>query len=456
MNESMINKVKSHISKEVIDMFSDEYIELLIRTKLDEIKDKTYNFKFIDEDSLKIFKARVDDRLRQTKKRWFLLHDKNKELIKKEVDGYKYILKEDPDKFVDIFEVKGVEELFHKIEKEVFRWQSDSSTLLHRYRYINVKQKRYIEMALNNDIELIIYNELLKKDSKDSVGDVIKQMPDVFKQFPIDYTNKKKVNIEEESLILDDTGKNYIIDTYKIDDTSIFQSLIGMEKYKKDFVDFFMKTMNKFDINILMVLLNMGNKDFFTSRTVSASLRSILLATDRPDNKHNYNMLKESLYKMFFMKMRVIDENKRGFTFQVVDNIEIYKEKNVEYANVVFNIDIIKQVMENKITSLYEKDIRNFKFSISEVLIYTLQRERIRLHTISPKSLKSKMSLNDFRKEIYFPNKKRSQNIKELEKGLGEIMKDRTIFKDFQRVGETFFLEFYPFTERERKDFVLT
>lgn len=99
---------------------------------------------------------------------------------------------------------------------------------------------------------------------------------------------------------------------------------------------------------------------------------------------------------------------------------------------------------------MYTDVINNLKLESSRILIFRLQKERINCYTENKTTFNT--DLNYFKRALYLTNKRKDRNIKVIEKALDEIVEHKVTLKSYKRRGDMFELEFYPITEREKRD----
>ena len=108
----------------------------------------------------------------------------------------------------------------------------------------------------------------------------------------------------------------------------------------------------------------------------------------------------------------------------------------------IVNNNVVNDYFMDRTVKVYKDVIDKVESDASKVLLFRLQKERVRCSMEGTDIFDTNM--NFFRRTLYFSNKRRNKNIKMVEKALNEIVSHNIMFR----------LEFYPMTEREKRDLI--
>lgn len=113
----------------------------------------------------------------------------------------------------------------------------------------------------------------------------------------------------------------------------------------------------------------------------------------------------------------------------------------------IVNNNVVNDYFMDRTVKLYKDVIDKVESDASKVLLFRLQKERVRCSMEGTDIFDTNM--NFFRRTLYFSNKRRNENIKMVEKALNEIVSHNIMLKSYKRDKDMFRLEFYPMTERD-------
>lgn len=396
----------------------------------------------------------ITKRRREAKKRWL-----NKELEAKKGSGLfeeidqvaRFLYENHPiEKFKAVYEVDSLEELRLKKVKELQSWFNQENAMLCDFPYLNNKKVNQINTAMTNDIQYLIVKTIKEEAPKGEQSAVI-SVTDSLARLPYDYSNRIKLSNNE---IVE--GK-FFENVYYIDDKTRFESRLKVEALEEGLMQENLRMLNKRDHEILAHLLSQNHEALYQPVPMIVEIGDIVRATFGNDSKKNYMAVKESLIKMDFMELRVIDEKtlrstKTDIFYNVT--IEVDEATNKEVARIVFSENLIHEFVKNKTVSIYKNIIDRFSLNTSKVLIFALQRQRIlcATHLDGKEPIVFHTNLNFFRGALVFGAKRRLRQLRIIEDSLDEIVKSEITLKSYTRKGDNFELVFYPFSDKERKD----
>ena len=452
LKKAMESQIRIRINKIYLSVFEEDEIDTIIKNTIEKIMDNLVNIVDIDKEALSL----VSDRIQKTKRRWIKREEEANVGFAKEIDLAKQLFKmvDDEKKFKITFEVDNPDELIELRKEEMEEWKNDRDRLLGEFIYIKSKHLSQIQAAIKNDIECLSYKYI--KDNISHYNSLkISEMPHTIQAIPVDYTNKSLIGdgINPETIGVQKENEQYFVNKYYIGESTIFESVVDAQILKTGTLRNAVKMLNTYDRRILLYLLSSRDElSFCSTREVIVSIGDIVKNCFQSQGAKNYLRAKESLFKMQYLTTGVIDDELKGFTIKILDNVEIYNINGREDARVIFNIDIVNDFVNRKTTSMYKDVIDRFKLPASEILIFKLQKERISLHSKRANPMSIKVNLSFFRSCLFFSNKQKVRNIEIVENSLKEIVDSKITLKSYKRKGDVFELEFYPFTEKEELD----
>ena len=455
------HEIVQKLSENILDRFERMYEEHIYpKLKIDskhyllhlagEMFDEISNLMEVTDETL----YPIMKRRQVTKRRWL-----NKELEASGKSGFheevnkvaRHLYENYPiEKFRAVYEVKSLEELKIKKLEELKQWSKDDDAMMCDFPYIKMKQAKSILVAMTNDIHYLIVKTIKEESPRGEQSTVI-SVPNSITNFPYDHTNRIKINSTE--LVEDKFFQN----VYLIDDKTKFESRMKVEALEEGLMRENLKMLNERDQAVLIHLMSLKHEALYQPVPMVVEIGEIVRAVYQNDSKKSYMAVKESLIKMDFMEVRVIDEKTlRSTKTEIFYNvtIEVDEVTGKEVARIIFSENLIHEFVKNQTVSIYKKIIDRFALKSSKVLIYALQRQRILVatQTDDTKPIVFHTNLNFFRGALVFGTKRRANQIRIIEDTLDEIIKSQITLQTYKRKGDNFELVFYPFSDKERKD----
>lgn len=450
IKEELISILKDRLEnkyKTIMPYFADISFDDFLNDIIIEIENEVSTLTEITKEDVQ----KKYQRIHRTKYRWY-----NKELeegseFMKDIDAAKRLYKNlllggELDKFKLLYgNVECYEDIESVMKKEFKSWLSNEFVLTD-FKYLNTKGKHQIKKAFYNDAMYICFNLLNDKYPHGDEGDItssITEYPYTMTVIPIDQTNRVKL---DTSTKITKANRDYFVNKYIIDDDSIMQSLLDVEALQKMVMASTLKVLGERDVNIFFSVLSKRKSDFFATRTIEVDIGSIVKDVYKSRNETNYLRVKDSLYKMAFLSTGIVNRSLDGFTFRLLENVKI--KGNIAY--VIVSTDVVNDFLEDRTIKMYTDVINNLQLESSRILIFRLQKERINCYTENRNIFNT--DLNYFKRALFLTNKRKDRNIKIIEKALDEIVEHKVTLKSYRRKGDMFELEFYPITEKEKRD----
>jgi len=445
------------IIKERIEKVYNKYLvseEGDIDIFIDNIIKETHLEMFIGIEINDEASSNLMSRINRTKGRWAKKEVKEKVGLYEEVNIIaEGLYKTSPERFMSAYGLDNPEELKEKRIRELENWKSDRNFLLIDFPYLDTKMKYQIKIALINDCKYL-YIAYMKDVSETQKKNLIAKFPKVMSNVPYDYTNRAKLTFQK--IEAEDGLPDQYVNKYIIDDDHIFESLVDVKTIKNVFIGGAVGALNEVDFNTFINLLSFADESFYVTREIIVPLRKLVILNYGENNTgaKNYLAIRDSLFKMQHLTVGVVNAARRGFGLDILDNVDITEVEGREMVRVLVNEDIVRQIVENNTINMYRDVINGFKLNASRLLIMKLQMERIAL-SAQGMPLVSDVGMSFFRGALYFADKKKYRNIRTVENALNEIIESGITLKSFIRKGDTFRLEFYPISNREKKDLLI-
>lgn len=463
-------KIPSFILRDIIDEITNKleaiYNKYVYPSKKIQFKD--YANDIIDE-TLKEIENLVEitnenlypvkKRREMTKKRWFQkeLEEGENSCFYQEIEVvakglYESLKDTEVEKFKIVYGYNSYEELKQAKIEEMKKWANDDDAPQSYFPFIKGKKPSQIEKAIYNDIKYIIIKTIKEKCPKGEQN-AIYATPLSITQIPIDHSNKVKFN---PSSLIRKSNDEYLIDIYYVDDHRVFESYLNIESLQEDLLQRGLKLLNATDMNVLLYVLSLRDEQFYLTREIIVEIGDIVRNVFGTDGKKNYRAVKSSLVKLENLELRATDSSLRNLKVTFFDRAYIYisSDTKKEVARIIVSQDILRQYVKNQTINIYKHIIDKFQLNSSKILITSLQRERIRCDAIRKENepLIFRTNLNFFRGVLYMGKKRRKEQIQVIENALDEIVSNNITLKSYERNGDNFILEFYPFSEQERMD----
>lgn len=401
----------------------------------------------LPEDNIKS----VAQNIRRTKYRWVSKEKKDQDSFYKEIDMAKKMfrfLNNDTEKFKDL--TKSEDPLMYEKEilKELRSWASDPNSLLGEYRYIKYKKQWQILNALTSDAELLTCKNYIKmiNDNPKTVWNIPKPLT----QYPMDTTNSRiSVDVGTLEKIKNSDSMYVDLDVYRFGDIT-FKSRYEVAMFKEHTLMNTIKRLGELDQKIIGYLLSIRDENFFRTREVITTIGDIAKNVSKIINGYTYMTIKESLFGLQYLTITAVTSELRGFSMKILDNVDIIQSDNKDVVRVLFNEDVVQQVLNNQTINMYKDVINNFDNPMSLPIILNLQNERIRAFNRGETTFKT--NYNTFKRYLFLRDKKKKRNIERIVNALNEIVASQKTVKLYTRNGDEFVFEFYPITDEEKRD----
>jgi hypothetical protein len=326
-------------------------------------------------------------------------------------------------------------------------WIEDEELPTCAFPYLNYKTWTQIEPALVNDIKYCIIKEIKDRYPTGERVEVL-TMPNSMTNLPYDHSNRNKMQSME-------IVKNQYIREIYINDNTVFETRLSVEALNEELMRENLKLLNALDHQILLYLMSSRHEALYQPIPMVVDIGSIVKDVFKTKSQKNYMAVKGSIVKMSHMQVSVYTETLLSTNVKIFHNAVIGKDEVTqrEVARIIFSEELINEFVKDQTVSIYKKIIDQFTLNTSKILIYALQRQRNSfVSSDEVGNMYFQTNLNFFRGVLFIGTSKRSVQVKTIEKALNEIIKSNITLKSFNRKGDNFILEFYPFTEEEKRD----
>jgi len=465
--------------KKVMKLFTEVDFNEFLEEMIDEIKKEVESLLEVNSVDISL----VNRRVKKTKQRWFKKEMKEKNAFYKEMKMAKELndslsKKEEMYKFEAVYDgAKDYEDLRAKVIEKLENWVQDDNALLTDFRYLDSKQGYQIKRAFVNDALYIGLNLLKDKYPHGNQNSIV-GIPRVMGIIPIDHTNRARINHENKIERIEKINnrvvkKSYFVNKYIVDDDFMVESLIDVDILKKGVMAETLKLLGWNDMDIFFILLSQRDENFFRTREIITDIGTIVKEKYASRNAANYRSVRESLWRMEHLSTGIIKPSLSGFTFRLLEYVQIgsmvrgedgniVKENNGDdeeidnkdenYVRVIVSDSVVKDYFMDRTIKMYRDVIDKVKLDASKILLFRLQQERVRCLMEGTNVFNT--NLNFFKSALYFTNKRKSENIKMVERALNEIVEHKILLKSYTRNKDMFQLKFYPMTEREKRDLI--
>ena len=446
----------------IIERFGKRYFEITGKN-FEEFFDKNLNK--IEETLNKIYSEgdlylsdyeKVCDKTRQRWVKAEILKDDsqlNKE-IKTSKEFYKKTQNESTeDLFRQAYKCENPEEFHREMVECLKEWKKERKCFL-EFPYIKSKKITAINPAVRNDIIKYAFN-LYEKEDK-----AIIKVPLIMKDIPEDTTNRGKL-WREEDVLSDDNTENRRVFFNK--DT---KEEVALSIDKRDYLSFFssspeteldveirteiikkIKVFNSLDRELLQYVLQQ-NKELYSADKIVRDISEIVEAIGRVVNKSNRKAVKESLYKLGATGYSKNGEFVGRFFSVRMFKVDVKKvQKDVAH---IFIDGMLREIILRNQTFNFYADKFNILSNDAQKILVDLQSERMLRVLNNNPDLFVVRTFTDFRRVIYFNNKKTIKA--RITAALDELVKNKMGIKSYELIDKyTARIEFYRFAEKDIK-----
>jgi len=301
------------------------------------------------------------------------------------------------------------------------------------------KKHEQQEKALINDLIFDVYMTCYQMSHAPD-RPLVLAIPHVITNLPQDYQNKVKLKD------LTHHQGNYYQKIYEIDNEHVFETRVSVEALQHGLLMDSFSLLNTIDTAVLMYLISIAGPSLYQPIPFVVEIGEIVKHLDifKAKNAREYQVVKESLIKMDYMEMRILDKKTLRNT-----KVEIFYKATIEVdtltkrevARVVFSEDLINEWIKNHTIELYRDTLDSLESKSSRALIYGLERQRMIAETKNTTGCR--LYLTEFRSMLIFGTTQRYRQIKYIEEGLDELKEKSITVKDYHRIGDMFSIEFF-------------
>lgn len=432
--------------------FYEEHIACIQNQSFDEFLKQLLLDRFetsVRFEDLKELRVDTVRNMNRTKKRLFKTVQKDIEKEFKETKLRLWELKK-------IYDTENIEEmqqiLYEKIQKE---WLENKLGMISSFRYINDKTKKTRIAAYRNDLTLTIIDIALNVFNGSLFGYTIDQVMDLV-DHPIFSPSRYKISFDEG---IDEEDKPMVFNDYEVDGNYILRYIIK-EKDKVDIKSLYVLDRKDWKI-INFIFSKIIPGQFIKDRSVVVDISDIVFSIHGNNAGSAYRDIEKRIEAIPLYHIRGLikeGENIKDtiFTINFFDSaiISTDKETGKRYAKIVFG-DVLYEKYVNGITvSVTGREMKYIEDPMAKMLLYALQKERIKLSAENDDShLKAALNYTGFFRHKIRLRGSKNTNIKKIEASLNHYKSKNILIKDFSKEKDTFFVDFYPLSEIEKKEF---
>ncbi|MFP3122711.1 MULTISPECIES: hypothetical protein [Bacillaceae] len=448
---ALISEVIDRISRLNILSVYEKYMKQDLEDAILSIYEEKYHDKDI-KDALRIIKR---NSLNRTKRRWVnsTIQDyENKKKGRKEL-AEEYDLLE---AYYTKYGEKAFKQQFHSFSspteviasriEEITQWSEDDSQFLSDYRYIHAKTRSQIEKALHADIAVIL-GITLTDNSFSLLDELIIESPFSTVEHPFFSNTRGKVQLNQP--MLEREGKHYFQSYYDLGDGTDYQFLIEKEYVEEHGNK--VSDLDRLDYKIFLEVMSNRDERFASRKIIEIKIGDLVKNLYKTDGTKNYKIVEERITKMkhFSMTKRQDDDI---VSYGIFDFVRIYTQPNgTRVAEIHVNEVIYHDYIQKQTIRMYKKKVENLSLDSSYHLLFALQKERLYCYE-SKSSYQVKLNYIYFATKIRFKKRRKSENLKEVEEALEELISQKIVVQSYRRMGEVFWVTFIPLEEKEVRD----
>lgn len=460
--ESILNKDREELKNKI-----DTIIES-IKTEQEKIKNENSISEYNTSDSTRAIQNANNRNKQKQKKRWYQnvlseLHDEN------ESKKYKFIKKdiEDVKNFMDLSKkVKDYAEGsipsvdLDKFIKEkvqvVENWSKDKKSLLIDFPYMKEFNTTQINRAFEYDLKTLVYDYILNKYAGNVKSYVFEQI-DLLLDYSIfgEKSNLPVIKKYDES-----SNKNELMYEYA-NDNMLIRGIINDLTLVNEDAQINFPALDETDLEMISAIFTFRDKDFLLTKTISLKLSDLLKLLNKKKGGSTYEQMKQRINRLSNLTLEIytISKNKEE-KIGVIDKFNFFQQTtlnlheintNKDNINFVVSDFIHKQFLDKQTTKIYRKQLDSIKNSISKILLFRLQKDRLSCY-LNSLSYTNQYSYNTLAFYIRFKENNKTKNMKLLNECLEELKSLNIIVNDFKKLTDGFLIEFIPFESFEIKD----
>lgn len=445
--KELIDNIIIEVS-DILEKDSDNNSDRIIRDLL------TYNNKNMQRQKKRWFNY-VKDELKDDKK------NQNYKYIMREIEVMELLINEMGTE--NLLKVKDTNELIEKRLKQLEEWVSDKDSLLVDFVYLKNLTPKQILSAFTYDLKNIVYKKLLN-DYASNPNTYMISHPNALLKMGALFGVSSRVPINLNRRINDSTKENEFYYEYNIGDKTVISIVAKNKKNQKNQIvnPVLMHNLDQDDMILFLSTLSFRKADFIKNKTIRVYFRDIVKYINRPVCGTTYNFIKERYDKLFNREFEIsykdgedkVTHKIRFFQYMKFNVNEKYADRC--YVDVQVSDFIAQQLIDMQTTNMYKNQIMSFTNSVSKLIMFPLQRDRIDCY-INNQEYKKTYYYDYFVSNIIFPPKnKKDDNIKMLIEAFDEFKKQNIIIEtaDYDSSRKAFDVRFIPLNDIEIEDFV--
>lgn len=357
--------------------------------------------------------------------------------------------------FFKLYNAPTVDAAILNYQSALEQWQSNDKNLLIDYPLLFTKTKLQVKSSYKIDL-IISLIEIIIDSYDGNIESYFSKKPAILLDKPLFSPSKFSVSIKESL-------NSYVADLVNFDkEDMIFQMLVNYDINDTTSLSK-IQVFDTRDNQILMILLNNINLDFYESKQIVMELGAIAKAINKRPNKRLYDDIRLRLHNMArtgFRMSKKDNPNEPIYTFSFFDSVRNITRDGKEYVIVMFGNTLYESVTKKKMISVTSSNYNTLELELSRLLYHNLQKERIALSTSSVPDkngyLYKTYDYSYFQRIILFKKKRKSNNILLIMETLQEFVDKKIALTNFYYDKEQglFHLYYYSLSEDEKADLI--
>lgn len=437
-------------------IFSDDFEGFILETLENNFKPNSEK-----EDIQEVSNTIVRNKQRM-KKNWFNAFQKEIKEPQNIKEANKSILKE-----VEVFEkmkdkafrksfgVSTTEELINIRTAEVVKWQKDKSSNLIDYYYFEYKKPYQKLSAFNCDICMeILY--IIETHYNGTLDGFTKQRATELIENPIFGINK--ILLSMDTIIDENSNSPMLFNDYQVSEDYILRTIVR-EPQKVKVNDCYM--LDERDSEIIDMVFAKIKPNFYRDKTIEVDIGDIVKRVYPSQNSHSYKDAEDRIMKISLFQIQGLIKEKDAvkdtkFNINFFDHaiIETDPQSNKRIAKIVFGEILHNRYINGKTVRVASYHYKQVKKPLSKILFFTFQKERLERSVSNGSNIhREEYNYLFFRHKVRFKSRNRTENMKLIEESLEEFVNEKFLIKEYQKLSDSFLIEFYPLSEEEKQDF---
>lgn len=342
-----------------------------------------------------------------------------------------------------------MEEFAKRRLANIKEWVDNEKAQLIDFLYISEKTDERIRNALKIDAIMCITQFVLDEFDGD-FNSIVREVSDLENDYALPgKTGEERLKPKKSA----HTGTEFLLDEYEIAGELMIQTFLK-DINKNERNAHTVKSLSPKDFDIFRFVMSRRDLDFIKDYKITVNVGDIVKAVYNSRSNVTYKLVEQKLHNLGQISFHIIGDKGDRITFGLFDTVIIKDYENGGSQAIISINSVIQQFyINNQVTRIYSDKIKNFNLSLSPSMVFALQKERF--SKLREGSMDEKLfpySYTFFERRLRFPSRNKLKNLKLIEESLEEIKASQVTISDFKKIGDEFYIAFFPVSDHEAED----